>query len=203
MSTNNYVRFTSTKPRLDFSFLFPEGWQTSEAEERNYCQVFIRGPRNEANTYSTTIVVNVLPAGKMNLEERVADYLAKTGKTRAFKLISTAKGFLSGAEAVELLVSYDAPLPIYNVNATDTKILERRIIVKRGEHFYELTYNAVEEDYDAFLPAFENAARTFEFRDGEAKEFRPVVISVPTAPVPTREPALAIAEKREGYKTKE
>lgn len=197
MTANNYIRFMSTNPRLNFSFLYPEGWQASEAEERNYCQVFIRGPRNKANTYSTTIVVNVLPS-EMNLDEKAADYLTKAEKARAFRLISTAKGFLAGTEAVEFLVSYNAPLPIYSVNSTETKILERRIIIKRGERFYELTYNAIEEDYDTYLHAFESAARTFEFRDGKEREFRPVV-----SPVAVPEPVHALAEKREDYRTKE
>ncbi len=195
MATDNYIRFTSTNPRFDFSFLYPASWQASETEEKGYSQVFVRGPRNKANTYSTTLVVNILPAGEMTLEEKVADYLTKAAKARAFKIVSTVKGFLAGAEAAELLMSYKTSLPIYSVKATDTTIIERRIIVRYANRFYELEYNAVEEDYDASLQAFENAARTFAFRDGEAQGFRSIVV-----PVTVPAPALAVAEKRETYK---
>jgi len=61
MITSNYIRFTNTQPKLDFSFLYPDSWQPDVMEEREYSQVFIRGPRNKANTYSTVLVINVLP----------------------------------------------------------------------------------------------------------------------------------------------
>jgi len=180
MIATNYIRFTGTQPRLDFSFLYPDGWQPAEMEEREYSQVFIRGPRNKANTYSAALVVNVLSTESMNLEEKVADYLAKAERAREFKLISTAKGFFAGEEAAELLVSYTTSLPLNSINPIDTTIIERRIIMKRGKSFYELVYSAVEEDYYAYLDSFENAARTFEFRDDTARRvYRPLVVSVP------------------------
>jgi len=132
----------------------------------------------------------------MDLEAKVVDHLARAAKSRAFKLLSNVRGFWVGAEAAELLLSYKTSLPLHSAKPTDTTIIERRILVKRGDCFYVLGYNAVEEDYAASLPAFENAARTFEFHDGKEKEFRPLVMPV-SVPAST----LAVAEKREIYKT--
>jgi len=99
-----------------------------------------------------------------------------------------------GVEAGETEISYTIPLPINNVNAKETPIMERRIVFKKGSQFYELAYTAVTEDYYAYLESFEDAVRTFKFREerGEAKVFQPLV---------TLTPKYAVHEKSEEYKT--
>lgn len=184
-----YRLFKSTNPRFDFSFLYPESWQVREIEEKEYSQVFILGPRNKDNKYSPALIVSVVRSrekgGSFNtVEELVADHLHKSRSFSNFREIFKARGNLASFEAMEFAISHTAPLPINTVNAKDTVIMERRIVIKREGCFYELDYRGVEEDYHAFFEAFKQAAKTFEFqpdRVTETQAYRPLVTPVPLA----------------------
>jgi hypothetical protein len=193
MPTDNYTTFTSTDPKLDFTFLYPSAWQTTEFKEKEYSQVLVRGPRNKEDTYSTAFVITVASAATMNLDDKVSDYLGRASKAREFKLISQARGTLALAEAAELLTSYKMGMPLHSVHPTDTTIMERRIILKKDGQFYELGYRTVEGEYHAYLHAFEHAVRTFEFVSAEVQVFRPLVTSAPE---------LALAERQAEYTVK-
>jgi hypothetical protein len=195
----SYAKFTSTNPKLDFSFLYPAGWKVREIEEKNYSEVFIAGPRNEADTFTLSLIVSVIPAREKGgafstLDEMVADYLAKHESSMNFREISRAWGTLVGVDAVEVEISYTFPLPVNNVNAKETPIMERKIMFKKGLQFYELAYTAVAEDYYANLGSFKDAVRTFKFREEreEARVFQPLVTLTPT---------YAVREESEEYKT--
>lgn len=181
------AKFTSTNPKLDFSFLYPTGWKVREIEEKDYSEVFIAGPRNEADTFTLSLIVSVIPAREKGgafttLDEMIADYLAKYESSANFREISRAWGTLVGVDAVEIEISYTFPLPINNVNAKETPTIERKIMFKKGPQFYELAYTAVAEDYYAYLESFKDAVRTFKFRREreEAKVFQPLVTLTPT-----------------------
>jgi hypothetical protein len=191
--------FASTNPRLDFEFLYPVAWQVREFDRDGHSEVFILGPRNLDDTFSLIITVHVFPAQEQEgkyatVAEVVEDYLRKNRQLLDFREISHAWGTLVGVEAVEIEISYTMSLPLNNLDAKDTTIMERRIIFKKGSQFYELTYTAVAEDYYAYLESFQDAVRTFKFRrEGEeARAFQPLV---------TPTPAYAVREESEEYKT--
>ena len=191
--------FTSTSPRLDFKFLYPGAWQVREFDQEGHSGVFILGPRNRDDTFSLTITVHVFPAwerkGKFaTVAEVVEDYLRKSRQLANFREISRARGTLVGVDAVEIEISYTMPLPLNNVNAKETPIMERKIMFKKGPQFYELVYTAVAEDYYAYLESFRDAVSTFKFREEreEARAFRPLVTLTPT---------YAVREKPEEYET--
>jgi hypothetical protein len=193
------IAFTSTNRRLDFEFLYPAAWQVTEFDRDGHNAVFIIGPRNQDDTFSLTMTVHVFPAwerkGKFTtVAEVVEDYLRKSRQLSDFREISRAQGTLVGVDAVEIEINYTMPLPLNNVDAKDTSIMERRIIFKKGSQFYELTYTAVAEDYYAYLESFRDAVSTFKFRRGgeEARVFQPLV---------TATPAYAVREESEEYKT--
>jgi hypothetical protein len=191
--------FASTNPRLDFEFLYPAAWQIREFDRDGHSEVFILGPRNRDDTFSLTITVHVFPAQEQEgkyatIAEVVEDYLRKNCQLLDFREISRAWGTLVGVEAVEIEISYTFPLPINNVNAKETPIMERKIIFKKGAQFYELAYTAVAEDYYIYLESFKDAVRTFKFRREreEARVFQPLVTLTPT---------YAVREEPEEYKT--
>ena len=190
--------FTSTNPRLDFKFLYPGAWQVRGFDQEGHSGVFILGPGNRDDTFSLTITVHVFPAwerkGKFaTVAEVVEDYLRKSRRLVNFREISHARGTLVGVDAVEIEISYTIPLPINNVNAKETPIIERKNVFKKGPQFYELAYTAVAEDYYAYLESFRDAVSTFKFRrEKEAvRVFQPLVTLTPT---------YAVREKSEQYK---
>ncbi|MFQ5813566.1 MAG: hypothetical protein ACE5I2_10325 [Anaerolineae bacterium] len=179
--------FTSPNPRLDFEFLYPETWQVREFDQEGHSGVFILGPRNRDDTHSLTITVHVFPAwerkGKFaTVAEVVEDYLRKSRQLASFREISRARGALVGVDAAEVEISYTIPLPINNVNAKETPIMERKIVFKKDSQFYELAYTAVAEDYYTYLESFRDAVSTFKFREEreEARVFQPLVTLTPT-----------------------
>lgn len=181
----NYVPFTSTNPKLDFLFLYPGDWQAREVGGADYNEVSILGPRNREGTFSLALMVRVVYTGdavgqRDSLERLVQDYLAHSKRSPGFREISRAYGSLAGVSATEIEIGYTIPLPINNVNAKQTPIIERRIFLLRGSHFYEVMYSAVEEDYYRYLEAFKNLVRTFEFRDDATPYvYRPLVMPAP------------------------
>jgi len=191
--------FTSTNPRLDFKFLYPGAWQVREFERDGHSAVFVIGPRDQDDTFSLTMTVHVFPAwereGKFaSVAEVVEDYLRKSRQLANFCEISLARGDLVGVDAVEIEISYSIPLPINSVDAKDTSIMERKIVLKKGAQFYELAYATVAEDYYAYLESFRDAVSTFKFRREreEARVFQPLVTLTPT---------YAVREKSEDYET--
>lgn len=184
---NEYRRFESTNPKLNFSFLYPADWQVKEIEEKTYSEAFVRGPRNQADTLNAGITVIVVPTREAGgefatVEEALADYMARSQRLASWRELSRTSGFLLSSPAVEVTISYTLRLPLNSPLAQPTSIVERKLIVKRGSRLYKITYRAVEEDYYAFLPAFRDVVRTFEFQDGrmETREFHPLVTQVPT-----------------------
>jgi len=191
--------FTSTNPRLDFEFLYPATWQVREFDRDGHSEVFIMGPRNREDTFSLTMTVHVFPSQEQKgkyatVAEVVEDYLRKSRHLSGFREISRAQGSLVGADAVEIEISYTMPLPLNNVDAKDTPIVERKIIFKKGSRFYELTYTAVAEDYYTYLESFKDAVRTFKFRGEreQARVFQPLI---------TLTPRYAVREESEEYET--
>jgi hypothetical protein len=183
----NYIRFSSENPRFDFTFLYPVDWQALETKgkETDYDEVFILGPRNQEDTYSLGLRVLVKPAREeggqyTNLEEVVVDYLSKHKRLTKYREISRSHGNLAGVEATEIEVGYTMPLPLNTINPKETPILERRIFLKKGDHFYEVIYTAAEEDYYGYLETFRDVVRTFEFRDGITRRvYRPLILPAP------------------------
>ena len=169
----NCVRFTSSNPNLDFFFLYSSDWQVREVKEANYDEVLILGPRNQENTYSLALTMRVTPTSEKggqytSLGELIADYLAKSKCSTRFQEISRTDGCLADVDTTEIEISYTIPLPINTLKPKETPIVERRIFLKKGDHFYEVMYRAVEEDYYQYLKAFKDVMRTFEFHDDNA-----------------------------------
>lgn len=197
----NRIIFTSANHRLNFEFLYPVAWQVREFSQENHSAVFILGPRNRDNTYSLALAVHVFPAreqgGKYGaVADVVGDYRRRSRHLTGFREIAVSRGVLAGTDAVEVVISYTMSLSPDDVNSHDTTIVERKIIAKRKDQFYELIYRAVWEDYYTFLPVFRDAVRTFEFRDRrpEAWEFYPLLIPVP---------AYAVREQEAEYNAQE
>jgi hypothetical protein len=197
---SKYIRFASTNPRFNFSFLYPSDWQLREVTGTDYDEVFILGPRNKANTYSLALAIRVTLSRESggrysSLGELIVDYLARCQSSTGFQEISRAYGYLADVEATEIEIGYTIPLPINNLNPQKTPIVERRIFFKKGEYFYEVIYRAVKEDYYQYLEAFRDVVRTFEFQyDTAQRVYRPLIMSAP---------AYAVHERPTGYQPDE
>lgn len=183
----SYTQFQSNNPRLDFTFLYPDQWQIIESggKETEYDEVFIAGPRNEENTFTLSLSVRVTPLHNQSLESAFTNYLAKSMRAANYREISRTKGTLAGIEAIEIEISYTMPLPLNGTQPQRTSINERRIFFEKDDRLYELIYSTAETNYNKYLEAFKNAARTFEFRE-ESDQHISLVLPMPAHAVRER-----------------
>ena len=158
-----------TPSGLSLSFI-TIGWEVRENIKDNFVEVFIAGPRNRADTFTTSIAVWGRAERDQTPEMLSKDYINRHRPLPGFQTLAQARGTLAGSEAVEVEITYKMPLPLNNVNAQMSPIRERRIFLKRDEKIYELVYAATEEDYESWLPAFQTLVRTFTFREEPAKQ---------------------------------
>lgn len=108
---NEYRRFESANPKLDFSFLYPADWQIKEIEEKTYSEAFVRGPRNQTDTLNAGITVTVVPTREAGgefatVEEALADYVARSQKLADWRELSRTSGSFLSYPAVEVTISY-------------------------------------------------------------------------------------------------
>jgi len=179
----SYRRFESSYKDWPLAFLYPEAWNIREIINEDSIEIFIAGPRNRADTFTTSMTVRGQVGQGQTLEELSAEYIDRYRPLAGFKVVAQTKGALDGNEAVEVEIVYTMPLPLNNVNARMTPIRERRIFLKREERVYELIYAATEEDYEAWLPTFQILARTFTFKERVGGEFHSLVTAFPAQAV--------------------
>jgi hypothetical protein len=199
-----YTNFQSDKPRLNYTFLYPDSWLVREFEDTGHTEVLILGPRNFEDTLNLAIFVHAFPGresgGKYaTLDQVVSAFQQKHARLLSFNRRPLTRGFLGEVEAVEIEIGYALALPPNQSNVPSISVTERRIIFRREVCFYELGYIAAETDYYIYFHVFREITRTFEFRSTvKVTAFYPLVAPAPMSPVP----ALALAEKREDYVTR-
>jgi hypothetical protein len=171
--------FESPYKDWPFAFLHPEDWSIREIINENSIEIFIAGPRNRANTFTTSMTVRGHVGRGQTLEKLTAEHINRYRPLAGFKVIAQTRGVLDGDVAVEVEIAYVMPLPLNNVNAQMTPIRERRIFLKQEERIYELIYAATEEDYQTYLPSFKALVHTFEpAAEIQAETFQPLLTSV-------------------------
>ena len=179
----SYRRFESPYEDWPFAFLYPEDWNIREIINEDSFEIFIAGPRNRADAFTTSMTVRGYIGRGQTLKELTTEYVNRFRPLAGFKVIAQTRGVLDGNEAMEVEIAYVMPLPLNNVNAQMTPIRERRIFLKRGNRIYELIYAATEEDYETWLLAFQTLARTFAFKERIGGRFYSLVTSSPVQAV--------------------
>ncbi|MBI4494157.1 MAG: hypothetical protein HY690_15320 [Chloroflexi bacterium] len=180
----SYTEYRSDDPTLPVSFLYPEDWQVREIRESDYAEVDMVGPRNRADTYSLAVILRASRAhdGRVepaDVDAAVSAYVSGLARLRNFRELFRARGHLDGRYAVEVEASYSMPLPLKAVHPRLTTIVERRIFLQDADRLYEIVYRADEEDFSAYLDAFEKVVRILQFRSHEGPDtHRPLVTQV-------------------------
>lgn len=181
MAEQNYVSHQMDRPNTSCTFLRPAGWEVRERVENDTAEVFIVGPRNRADTYTTSLTVEVSPAPEQTPEEAAAELLARYRAFSSFQELGRASGTVAGHLAVEIEFAYSMPLPLNSVDPEWTVIRQRRIFLKRGDRLYELRYVAPEEDYETWLEAFRTLVQSFTFPRESVRRvpYQPVILAAP------------------------
>lgn len=181
MAEQKYVSHQIDRPNAVCVFLHPAGWEARESVEKDTIEVFIVGPRNQADTYTTSLTVEVSLAPEQTPEEAAAELISRYRSFSSFQELGRASGTVAGHPAVEIEFAYSMPLPLNSVDPELTLIRQRRIFLKRGDQLYELRYAAPEENYETWLEAFRTLVQSFTFPQEPVSRlpYQPVITAAP------------------------
>jgi hypothetical protein len=93
MAEQNYLSHQMDRLNVSCVFLHPAGWEARESEENDTREVFIVGPRNRADTYTTSLTVKVTPAPEQAPEEAAAELLSRYRTFSSFRELGRATGW--------------------------------------------------------------------------------------------------------------
>ena len=146
---------------LDFTFEYPRNWVTGvdRGSREPYWQVVILGPRNEADSYSASLTVRLLPnpsvGGKFaDLEALVEGRKRQYGRQPGFLVLSEDQRDVAGVAAQEWMYRLSIPLPSHSTSARPTAIQTHEVRLAVRGHLYELIYTADQQDFDAYHRVF-------------------------------------------------
>jgi len=151
------------------SFLRPADWKAREIGNDDYKAIFIEGPRNQAGTYTVSLVVAALLTSEPTLEKAASSLIARYRSAFDCTVLAQTDGIVARRTAVELEISFSMLLPPNEVNPQQTAIRERHIFLLQGGQIFEFTYSAPDEDYATWLEAFHILVQTFSFTEDAQK----------------------------------
>ena len=144
MNSLTSLIFHST-PSIPFTFRYPVGWQTREIVRDDDAEVFIAGPRNEADTYSVTLSIRLRTEPFLTPEAAAADFLEHYETAFGFEQIAQGPGMAAGRLAQIAEIRYTMLLPFNSLDAELTTIREQRIFFQSHGELVTLIYAAPDE----------------------------------------------------------
>ncbi len=195
MSNNGYTRHELSGPVGYFSFLYPAGWRLRETIGGTQMDVHILGPRNRANTYSTSLALSITAAAgksaRMAADEMLAVYRSAFSRQTEGPISITVAG--ASAQRVDIIQAM--PLPPNSLDAQETVIHECSVFLRWHDALLEARYAAPQEDFDNWLAAFDTLLSSL------VRPAPPNEQSMYAAPTDTPNPV--VAEEHEEYRTPE
>jgi len=192
MDRRRYIRFESDKGPWTFSFLRPAGWKLRESIELDRVDIHLLGPRNQANTYSTSLAVSVTQAAGQTAKTAAEALLESYRAAWPCQTQGPTSAIMAGVAVQRVEISHVMLLPLNSLHPQETAIRERFLIFRCNDTLIELRYAAPAEDFDRSLAAFERLQASIAIAPagGDALLFKP-------AP----QPRLAVAEQQAEYRT--
>jgi hypothetical protein len=193
MSTNGYTRYELSGAPGVLSFLYPSGWRLRATAQGNQMDVHILGPRNRANTYSTSLALSVTTAAGKSARAAAEEMLAAYRSALHCQTEGPTSVTVAGVSAQRVDIVQAMPLPPNSLDAQETLIHERSIFFRWRDALFEARYAAPQEDFDDWLAAFDALLRSL------------VLLAPPddqnVLPTLAPAPALVVAEERAAYRT--
>ncbi len=159
--------FQSKNPVLDFTFEYPEkGWQPVEAQGsiEKYDQVYLQGPVNKENGFTTLIHATVRP---LEVGKTAPDLLEACLKTDSnltkFRILHKDVKEVGREKAFSVVYEYES-FPLFNMKAPPVLLRGQRVYLMRNGRSYELMIETVAAQYKDYAPIFENVLKTFKFK---------------------------------------
>jgi len=168
MTQNNYRLREVTFLSQTVAFRSPAAWKVREATRDNEAEIHLLGPRNQANTYSTSAAIRLAPAQGQTAQAAANELLATYRAAFPCETKGPTPLTVAGVRAYRVEIAYVMPLPLNNVLAQPTPLRESVVLLRHGDLLIELRYAAAEEMYAAWLAVFETLLHSLSFSGKEA-----------------------------------
>lgn len=147
-------KVTYTSERFLYSMDRPEDWHVKEIGNAT---MFLSPLESKEDKFAENVEVDVedlSEAGDVSLMDyhRRSIGLA-TGVLKDFKVLEEAKTEFLNREAIAVL---------YTATVKEKRFRFKKILFMVGKDAYSLTYNALDEDFDKYLPAAEKIMRSIQ-----------------------------------------
>jgi hypothetical protein len=162
-------QYAGTDASLGIAFSYPDAWKAQEERGRlePYRQVRLRGPRNQADTYTAYIIVRSRPSGDDEGSYESVEALMQRYRELLPEGTSVDQDDvrqLAGSAARDLIVSSTIPKRHRHVESPEIPVTTRTVCLEHGHRLYELVYSADAREYPRFVSVFERLLDTLEFR---------------------------------------
>jgi len=145
---------------LGFSATFPSGWMVQEPQKTTSGTPDVAAVGPQTDDFPPTITVTVLDSNDLSMDERITQgkqALEPVIEAGQLEILSEEKIKIDGNDAftIETKGVFETSAGTLDVKFKETTILS-------SGKFYIITFASSENDFDTFLPDYENTLNSFE-----------------------------------------
>ncbi len=145
---------------LGFSTTFPDGWMVQEPQKTTSGTPDVAAVGPQTDDFPSTITVTVLDSNGLSMDERITQgkqALEPVIEAGQLEILSEEKIKIDGIDAftIETKGVFETSAGTLNVKFKETTILS-------SGKFYIITFASSENNFDTFLPDYDNTLNSFE-----------------------------------------
>lgn len=154
--------------KLGIAFSAPPGWLLQEPQKTRpeIPDIIAVGPKTDK--INPVISITIEFTGGRTLEDRVSEIresLEKSIETGQLEIVSENKMKLKGYDAF-----VTNAVGQYESDNSTIPVKFREVMIKTPQKFYTVTYTNDQEEFERYLPQFENTLESFEILEAQAQE---------------------------------
>ncbi len=159
--------FQGENPPFNFTFEYPAAWKTITSRfSGKFDLVSVSGPQEEKTRFVVSVFVTKksVPSGK-TVEQLAEDALSKKKGLPKFEMHQkkerkTGLGTMLGVE-----YQYTDILPLYAPQRQKVIIRNQELFLIKNNFYYRISFIGTQDQYNAFLSAFDHTLETFKLLD--------------------------------------
>lgn len=166
MQENSQTRLVASQ-RKDWplSFRHPKAWELRPTPMKEGVKYFARGPLGPAKTLFPFVAVRARPIEGQSLAQLVREWIQQRSAFRTFRLLARTETSLAGMEAIQLDAAHEMPATMDTIRPEMVTVQERVIFALRDGKAYQLTYRAIQGDFQEHLPVFQDLAASLSLEE--------------------------------------
>ncbi len=163
---DHYATFFSPISQPAVRFQYPKAWaiQVDQGKIQDYTQVFVKGPRNSDNSYTTMFIVRELTMGKpfksmAELKQNRMKFVYRKAVLSDEKEMSLDANSAQSFRATQTL----PPLRLQGFKPVPVNLRSWHVYAEKNQKLYEIIFNADQALFDKYAADFAHLLKTFRF----------------------------------------